>query len=293
MKKLTSQETANITITKYEINAETYYSLTDMARHRDAENPSNIIRSWIANQSNVEFLKEWELLNNSEFKPSQIRGFKGYEKYVVEQFMKRTGSITRFIDYTNALGLKVVRGKYGGTFGHSEIALQFANWMNPAFYVHFIKDFVQMKKEQYFGIGQPSNVKRNLTSGNYSLLVHSLVSKTDERLLSDPQPYKSRLVFAAEADMLNQIVFGCTAKEWKAQNPDKPTHHNIRDYASVLDLIILNNLEFLDAMLIQWNCEKDERISILQEAYNFQYPLLKRSSTVEKMESLSAKLKGK
>jgi len=91
--------------------------------------------------------------------------------------------------------------------------------------------------------------------------------------------------------MLNQVVFGCTAKDWKSQNPDKPVNHNIRDYASVLELIILNNLEFLDAMLIQWDCDKEQREQILREAYDFQYPLLKRSATVEKMEKLSKKEK--
>ena len=293
MKKLTSQKIADITITKYEVEEEIYYSLTDMARFKDTEEPANIIRSWIANQGNVEFLKEWELLNNPDFKPSQIRGFKGYEKYVVEQFMKRTGSISRFIAYTNAKGLKVVRGKYGGTFAHSEIALQFANWMNAQFYVYFIKDFVDMKKEQFLGIGKPSNVKRNLTSGNYSLLVHSLISKADERLLTHPQPYKSRLLFASEADLLNEIIFGCTAKDWRAQNPDKPINHNMRDYASVLELVILNNLEFLDAMLIRWDCDKEERKSILQEAYDFQYHHLKKSATLEKLQKLSARAKKK
>jgi len=293
MKKVTSHKIAGITISKYEIEGAIYYSLTDMAKFKDAEEPSTIIRAWIANQSNIEFLKEWEVLNNSNFKPSQSRGFKGYDKYVLEQFMKRTGSITRFIDYTNAKGLKVVRGKYGGTFAHSEIALQFANWMNAQFYVYFIKDFVEMKREQYLGIGEPSNIKRNLTSGNYSLLVHSLISKADERLLNHPQPYKSRLLFASEADILNSIVFGCTAKDWRTQNPDKPTNHNMRDYASVLDLIILNNLQFLDAMLIQWNCEPEERKSILQDAYDFQYPLLKRSATLEKLKDLAAKAKPK
>lgn len=291
MKKITSQKIANITITKYEIEDELYYSLTDMAKFRDNGEPANIIRAWIANQGNIEFLKEWEILNNTDFKPSQMRGFKGYGKYVLEHFMKRTGSISRLIEYTNAKGVKVVRGKYGGTFAHSEIALQFANWLNPQFYVYFIKDFVEMKKEQFFGIGKPSNVKRNLTTGNYSLLVHSLISKSDERLLIHPQPYKSRLLFASEADMLNVIVFGCTAKDWRAQNPNKPTNHNMRDYASVLELVILNNLEFLDAMLIQWDCDKKERRNILQGAYDFQYPLLKRSSTIEKLEELSKKTK--
>lgn len=262
MKKVSTQDIANITISKYEIEDEIYYSLTDMAKFKDADNPTTIIRSWMSNQGSIEFLKEWEILNNSNFQVTASSDFKGYEKYVLEQFMKRTGSTTRFIEYTNAKGLKSVRGRYGGTFAHSEIALQFANWMNPEFYVHFIRDFVQMKKEQYLGIGQPSNVKRNLTSGNYSLLVHSLVTKTDERLLMHPQPYKGRLVFAHEADILNKIVFGLTAKEWKIRNPKMPTGHNMRDYASVLDLIILNNLEFLDAMLIQWDCDKEARKGI-------------------------------
>ena len=287
MKKTTTQEIANIKITKYDEKDDVFYSLTDMARFRDEENPSTIIRAWIANQSNIEFLKEWEIINNADFKPSQTRGFKGYANYILEHFMSRTGSISRFVEYTNSKGLRVVRGRYGGTFAHSEVALQFANWMNPQFYVHFIKDFVQMKKDQYLGIGQPSNIKRNLTSGNYSLLVHSLITKADERLLSDPQPYKSRVMFTSEADLLNEIVFKCTAKDWKTQNPDKPVNHNIRDYASVLELIILNNLEFLDAMLIQWDCDQEQRRQILKEAYDFQYPLLKRSSTVKKMEELA------
>ena len=289
MKKTTTQEVANVKITKYEEKEAVFYSLTDMARFRDDENPSNIVRAWIANQSNIEFLKEWEQMNNSDFKPSQMRGFKGYANYILEHFMPRTGSVSRFIEYTNSKGLRVTRGRYGGTFAHSEVALQFANWMNPQFYVHFIKDFVEMKKEQYLGIGQPSNVKRSLTSGNYSLLVHSLITKADERLLAEPQPYKSRVLFTAEADLLNEIIFGCTAKEWRTQNPDKPVDHNIRDYASVLELIILNNLEFLDAMLIQWDCDREQREQILKEAYDFQYPLLKRSATVKKMENLSKK----
>lgn len=289
MKKTTTQEIANIKITKYDEKDDVFYSLTDMARFRDEENPSTIIRAWIANQSNIEFLKEWEIINNADFKPSQMRGFKGYANYILEHFMPRTGSVSRFVEYTNSKGLRVVRGRYGGTFAHSEVALQFANWMNPQFYVHFIKDFVQMKKDQYLGIGQPSNIKRNLTSGNYSLLVHSLITKADERLLADPQPYKSRVLFTSEADLLNEIVFNCTAKDWKTQNPDKPVNHNIRDYASVLELIILNNLEFLDAMLIQWDCDQEQRRQILKEAYDFQYPLLKRSSTVKKMEELSEK----
>jgi hypothetical protein len=129
-----------------------------------------------------------------------------------------------------------------------------------------------------------------LTAGNYSLLVSSLFSQMDERLLTHPQPYKSRLPLAAEADMLNEIIFKTTAKKWRAENTDKPTNRNLRDYASVLDLVILNNLEFLDAMLLQWDCGKEERKSILQEAYEFQHPILKRSKTIKRMQELAENL---
>ncbi|MEM1120107.1 MAG: hypothetical protein AAGJ18_06630, partial [Bacteroidota bacterium] len=139
-------------------------------------------------------------------------------------------------------------------------------------------------------IGDPFNIKRFLTSGNYSLLVSSVLSGVDERLLTHPQPYKKRLPFAAEADMINEIVFGQTAKQWKANNPDKPKDRNQRDYASVLDLTILNNLEFLDAMLIQWDVlDINERRQFLKEAYDFQYPILKRSQTIKKLQQLASK----
>ena len=114
------------------------------------------------------------------------------------------------------------------------------------------------------------------------------MSQIDERLLTHPQPYKKRLPFAAEADMINKIVFGNTAKEWRLHNTDKPTDRNQRDYASVLDLTVLNNLEFLDAMLLQWKVEDlEERRNILQGAYDFIYPILKRSATIQNLQDLA------
>ena len=136
-------------------------------------------------------------------------------------------------------------------------------------------------------LGDPLNIKRHLTSGNYSLLVTALVGQMDERLLTHPQPYKSRLPFASEADMINKIVFGNTAKEWRLHNTDKPADRNQRDYASVLELTVLNNLEFLDSMLLQWDCSKEDRQNILQEAYDFQYPILKKSKTIKRLQKLA------
>ncbi|MEM6316544.1 MAG: hypothetical protein AAF960_02685 [Bacteroidota bacterium] len=154
-----------------------------------------------------------------------------------------------------------------------------------------VEEFERLKKEEYLRLGDPFHSKRNLTAGNHSLLVAAILSQVDERLLTHPQPYKSRLPFASEVDMLNKIVFGNTSKEWRLQNADKPTNRNQRDYASILELVILNNLEFLDAMLLQWDCTKQERKTFLQEAYDFQYPILKRSKTIQRMQQMAEKMR--
>jgi len=196
----------------------------------------------------------------------------------------------QWIGLVNAKGMTSKSGRYGGTFAHSDIAINFIYWLSPEFQVYFIKEFQRLKAEEQMRLGDPFNIKRFLATGNYSLLVTSILSQVDERLLTHPQPYKSRLPFAAEADMINKIVFGYTAKEWRLHNTDKPTDRNQRDYASVLDLTILNNLEFLDALLIQWDVEDiKERETILQNAYDFIYPILKRTKTIQKLQDLADK----
>ena len=199
-------------------------------------------------------------------------------------------SAKRYAEETGAIGIISKSGRYGGTFAHSDIALNFCYWLSPEFQVYLIKEFQRLKAEEQLRIGDPYNIKRHLTSGNYSLLVSAILSQTDERLLTHPQPYKSRLPLASESDMLNKIVFGNTAKEWRLHNADKPTDRNQRDYASVLDLTILNNLEFLDSMLIRWEVEKEERKDILQEAYNIQYPILKQSKTIKRLQKIADKV---
>jgi len=144
-----------------------------------------------------------------------------------------------------------------------------------------------MKQERLLQLGDPGDIKRYLTAGNYSLLVSAIFSQMDERLLTEPQPLKSLRPFQSEADLLNEIVFKTTAKQWRMSNPDKPLDKNIRDYANVLDLVILNNLQFLDSMLLQWDCDQEQRKAILQEAYDFQYPILKRSKTIKMMQEMA------
>ncbi len=270
-----------------------YFCITDLAKYKRPDRPDSVISSWINSKPNLELIYQWELLYNTDFKPTPQGGFKGYESYLAEAFMKDSGSPTKWLTYTGGKGFIVKRGRYGGTYAHSTIALQFANSINAKFHLYVLEEYQKLKVEQTMRLGDPFAIKRHLTAGNYSLLVASIFSQLDERLLTHPQPYKSRLPFAAEVDILNKIVFGNTSKEWRLHNTDKPTDRNQRDYATILQLAILNNLEFLDAMLLQWDCSKEERENLLKEAYDFQYPILKRSKTIQRMQLMADKMKEK
>ena len=265
-----------------------YLNITDLARKR-SERPAKTIENWMHSRATLGFLKVWEQMNNPNFKVLQEQDFKGWEQ-VEREFISNSFSMypSKWMEYTNAIGFKVKRGRGGGTWAHEDIALEFASWLSPEFKVYLITEFKRLKTEEQARLGDPFNIKRFLTTGNYSLLVTSLLSQVDERLLTHPQPYKSRLPFAAEADMINKIVFGNTSKEWRLHNTDKPINRNQRDYASVLDLTVLNNLEFLDAMLIQWDVvELEERRKILQTTYDFIYPILQRSKTIKELQELA------
>ena len=268
-----------------------YFNLSDLAKKRN-ERPEIAIQSWMRTRSTIIFLKTWEQFNNADFKHSKSAVFKGFQA-IEEEFLSENSfnlSPTKWIAYTNATGIIVKKGRYGGTWAHEDIALEFASWISAEFKLYVLQEFKRLKAQEALALGDPSDLKRHLATGNYSLLVHSLLMNMDERLLTHPQPYKKRLPLASEADMLNEIVFGQTAKSWRSNNADKPIDRNQRDYATVLELIVLNNLEFLDAMLLQWDCDKKERQQILQEAYDFQYPILKRSKTIKRLKDLSKRI---
>ena len=244
-----------------------------------------MIKNWIRTIDTIEYMGLWEQLENDNFNLvefDQIKNQAGTNRFYL--------SPTQWIKKTNAIGIKAGRGKYSkGVFAQEDIALNFCYWLEPTFQLYMIREFKRLKTQEQLLVGDPFNIKRYLTSGNYSLLVSAVLSQVDEKLLTHPQPYKTRLPFAAEADMINEIVFGQTASQWRKQNADKPTNRNQRDYASVLNLQILANLESLDSMLLQWDCDKAERRKFLQEMYDFQYPILKRSKTIKKLQELADK----
>ena len=264
-----------------------YVSLQDIANGYNAEDSRHLIRNWMRTTETIEYLGLWESLENEDFNVARfghIKNQAGRNGFLM--------SPTKWVQETNAIGIIPSKaGRYSkGTFAQRDIALHFCYWLSPPFQLYLIREFDRLKTEEQLKLGDPFNIKRFLTSGNYSLMVSSVLSGIDERLLTHPQPYKNRLPFAAEADMINEIVFGMTAGDWRRQNADKPESRNQRDYASVLDLTILNNLEFLDAMLIQWGVhDLEERKRFLKEAYDFQYPILARSQTIKKLQGLADK----
>jgi len=289
MNKYNITKVQGLNISYHQLDGVEYINITDIAKRKDENRPERPIQRWMRSQKTIEFLYIWEKKNNPEFKHSQTGVFSGYEVFAGEMLRGKHPSVSKWITYTSAKGLRVIRGRHGGTFAHRDIAFHFANWLDVEFYLYIIEEFQRLKTEKLLHAGDPLGMKRFLTAGNHSLLVASLLTQIDERLLTGEQPYKRRLPFASEIDMINEIVFGTTAKNWRLHNPDKPPARNMRDYGSVLELVLYQNLEVIDAMLILWDCEKEERKKLLQHAYDFMYPVFKNSKTVKRMQELHDK----
>lgn len=292
MAKTKKTAVQGIDISYHTIEGEEYINLTDIARYKDNERPELPMQGWMNTMKTIEFLLAWEEKNNPDFKHGESTVFKGYVNFAAEMVAGKKTSATKWVEYTNAKGLLVVRGRFGGTFAHKNIAFHFASWVNAKFHLYMIEEFERLKKDEYLQLGDPFRNKRHLTAGNHALLVASIITQMDERLLTHPQPYKSRLPIAKEVDMINEIIFGMTAAEWRRENTDKPSDRNWRDYAPIADLVMMNNLEVIDSMLLQWDCSLEDRRELLQQTYDFQYPILKKANSIQKMQQLhDAKMK--
>ena len=162
------------------IEEDDYFCLTDLAKYKNPEHPNSTILSWINAKPNLELVYFWEQKYNQDFKHTSQGMFKGYEKYLSDEFMKDTGSPAKWLAYTNGKAFQVRRGRYGGTYAQATIALQFANYINVNFYLHTLEEYQLLKQERLLRLGDPSDLKRYLTAGNYSLLVSAIFSQIDE-----------------------------------------------------------------------------------------------------------------
>jgi hypothetical protein len=233
---------------------EDYISLTDIAKTRDAENPSQIISLWLRTYSTIEYLGLWEMLFNSNFKPHIYEGFK-MESAKPHFWM----SAQKWINETSAIGITSKSGRYGGgTFAHSDIAFKFAAWISAEFELYLVTEFKRLKIEEQKAIGW--SAKRELAKINYHIHTSAISKNLIPKELSKEQ---INLIYASEADVLNVALFGMTAKEWRDANPDQKG--NMRDYATINELICLSNMENINAVLISDGISQKERLIKLNQ----------------------------
>jgi len=261
-----------ITIKSIEINVtgigdDDYISLTDIARFKNKEDPNAVIANWLRRVDSLQFLTIWEKLNNEQFKPTDFEGFKskpGENAFTI--------SPKKWIDITNAVGIKVKSGRHGGgTFAHRDIALEFASWISPEVKLYIIKEFQRLKIQESEQIEWQG--KRLLTKLNY--LIHTDAVKEHLVPIELSSQQKS-YIYANEADLLNVALFGKTAKEWREINLTK--EGNIRDYSNTIELAILSNLEYLNSILITQKLSQQERLVLLNKEANREKELFNKNN---------------
>ncbi len=263
-------------------NEEDYICLTDMARRKNPEFPADVVKNWLRLRSTIEYLGLWEQLNNPDFKLVEFDQFKieaGSNAFVM--------SPQKWIKSTNAVGLVSKSGRYGGgTYAHKDIAFEFASWLSPEFKLYIIKDYQRLKETESHQLALEWNVKRILASANYR--IHTDAIKAN---LLPPELPKQRqgFVYADEADVLNVALFGKTAKQWRSENPN--LKGNMRDYASIEQLLVMTNLEAINAVLIEKGVPQDERLSQLHNIAVSQIETLTGSKGARKLTEMHNQLK--
>lgn len=260
-------------ITIFKGDTEDFISLTDIARYKDAANMDTIIQNWLRNRNTIELLGFWEQLYNPNFKPLEFEGFRkqaGLNSFVLTP--------KRWIETTNAIGIISKSGRYGGTFAHKDIAFEFASWISIEFKLYIIKEFQRLKEDENNRQKLDWNLQRTLAKVNYT--IHTDAIK--ERLIPEKLTAKqTSLVYASEADLLNMALFGKTAADWRAEYPD--TKGNMRDDATLEQLVVLSNLESINAVLIRQGLNQSERLTQLNQIAITQMTSLVNNANLKKL----------
>lgn len=260
-------------ISLYSDNANDYISLTDIAKHKDAKHTDSIIQNWMRNRNTVELLGFWEQLYNPSFKPLEFEGLRkqaGLNSFVLTP--------KKWIETTNAIGVISKAGRYGGTYAHKDIAFEFASWISIEFKLYIIKEFQRLKEEESSRQNLEWNYQRHLTKVNYHIHTDAIKEILIPENLSKQQ---ISFVYANEADVLNMALFGKTAKQWRDENPNEKG--NIRDTASIEQLVVLSNLESLNAVLINQGIKQPNRLQQLNEVAIAQMTSLLNHKSTKKL----------
>jgi hypothetical protein len=251
-----------------------YISLTDLARYKDNSNMDIIIQNWLRNRNTIELLGFWETMYNPNFKPIEFEGFRkqaGLNSFVMTP--------KKWIDNTNAIGITSKSGRYGGTFAHRDIAFEFASWISIEFKLYLIKEFQRLKADENDRLKLEWNLQRTLAKVNYKIHTDAIKENLIPKELSK---YQSSFVYANEADVLNVALFGITAKQWREENPD--VDGNMRDTATIEQLVVLSNLESINSVLIHQGLNQADRLLQLNTIAITQMKSLVNNSSMKKLQ---------
>jgi hypothetical protein len=250
-------------VTVINVNGEDYICLTDMLRAKDGD---FFITDWLRNRNTLEFIGIWEKVYNPHFNYGEfatIRNQAGLNSFKI--------SVKEFVSRTNAISLQAKAGRYGGTYAHKDIAFEFAMWISPEFKIYIVKEFQRLKAEEQKLLGW--SAKRELSKINYRIHTDAIKQNLIPAEVSVAQ---SSIIYANEADVLNVAMFGMTAKQWREHNPE--LKGNIRDYASINELICLSNMENLNAVFIEQGMSQRDRLIKLNQIAIHQMQVLEDSS---------------
>jgi len=231
-----------------------YISLTDIAKYKNTDDPRFVIQNWMRNRNTLEFIGLWEVLNNPNFNRVQFDTFRN--EAGLNRFTMTPG---KWIESTDAIGIVSKAGRYGGTYAHYDIAMEFASWLSPEFKLYIIQDYKRLKEDENSKLSLTWNLHREISKINYK--IHTDAIK--EYLLKDLTNEQLSFKYASEADMLNVALFNKRAKQWREENPD--LKGNMRDYASLNELLVLANMESYNAILIGKGVDQKDRMIELRK----------------------------
>ena len=264
----------DIPITVSEADIDDYICITDMATAKsDSSRAADVIKNWLRNRNTLEFLGTWEQIYNSDFKVVEFDHLKaeaGLHTFVL--------SASEWIDKTNAIGLFVKKGRYGGTYAHKDIAFEFASAISPVFKLYLIKEFQRLKEQENDIKKIEWDAKRFLSKNNY--LIQTDAVKNYLIPVCNYREELSWLPYAEEVDLLNVALFGFTAKAWREANPELAKNSNVRDYSSINELTVLSNLETHNAQMIREGKSKEERFLVLKEIAEYQIRILNEAQNI-------------
>jgi len=263
----------NISITTQIKDKLDFISLTDIARAKNSDEPKDVVKNWLRSKNTIEFLGLWEQINNVNFKGVEFDSFKneaGSNSFTL--------SPTKWIENTNAIGIISKAGRYGGTYAHKDIAFEFASWISAEFKLFLIKEFQRLKEDEIQNRSLEWDLSRSLSKINYKIHTDAIKEHLIPELLNKS---KKNFVYANEADVLNVALFGVTAKEWREANRDK--EGNVRDYSSVEQLIVLSNMESINAELIKREISQADRLIALNETAISQMKSLLNNLSIKKL----------